>query len=42
MAMLLGGALDVKRQVISDIEEACKARSAFIHHGEDVAEAPGR
>lgn len=39
IAMLLGGVLAVKRQVIADIEDAYKARSAFIHHGEDVAEA---
>lgn len=39
IAVLLGGTLAEKRQVIDDIDDAYKARSAFIHHGEDVAES---
>jgi hypothetical protein len=39
IAVLLGGTLADKRQVIDDIEEAYKARSAFIHHGEDATGA---
>jgi hypothetical protein len=39
IAVLLGGTLADKRQVIDDIGEAYKARSAFIHHGEDMAES---
>lgn len=40
IAVLLGGTLAEKRQVIDDIDDAYKARSAFIHHGEDVAVSP--
>lgn len=39
IAVLLGGTLADKRKIIDDIESAYKARSAFIHHGEDVADA---
>jgi hypothetical protein len=36
MAVLLGGTLAEKKQLIDDLTCAYKVRSAFIHHGEDV------
>jgi hypothetical protein len=39
MAWLLGTSLDERKQIVQELKQAYDARSAFVHHGQDIEES---